>query len=252
MAINVLRESAASIQKEKIFSLMADEVTDVLNKEQAIVCFHSVDEIFEPLQDFVGIHAVASTKAGIFFGVFKDTMLRLNLRTSDCCGQCYDGAPNICASKSGVAIQLRSEEPHATFIHCYSHALNLADGDTVKNSIFRDTLDTTFEISKLLRFSPRYHAIFELLKPEIAPGTPGFRTLCPTRWTVRASSLESVLKNYALLQALWEESIEVVTDSETCARLIQMQTTMETFRYLFGLVLGEHILKHTDNLSKTL
>lgn len=253
MAVNVLREIATSIQKAKFFSLMADEVTDASNKEQVIVCFRTVDETFEPHEHFVGIHAVECIKADILVGVLKDTMLRMNLRMSDCRGQCYDGAANMCGSKSGVAIQLRSEEPRATFIHCYGHALNLAAGETVKkNRVLRDTLDTTFEISKLIKFSPRRDAIFERLKAEISPGTPGFRTLCPTRWTVRASSLESVLKNYTVLQALWEESIEIVTDSETRARLIGVQTTMQTFRYFFGLVLGERILKHTDNLSKTL
>ena len=44
---------------------------------------------------------------------------------SDCRGQCYDGAANMSGSKSGVAMQFRSEETRATFIHCYGHALNL-------------------------------------------------------------------------------------------------------------------------------
>ena len=35
-------------------------------------------------------------------------------------------------------------------------ALNLAAGDAMKkNKILRDTLDTTFEICKLLKYSPR-------------------------------------------------------------------------------------------------
>ena len=142
-------------KKAKFFSLMADEVTDSSNKEQVIVCLRSVDENFAPHEDFLGNHAVESIKADILVGVLKDTMLRMNLRLSDCRGQCYDGAANMCGSKSGVASQLMSEEPRATFMHCYGHALNLAAGDTVrKNRILRDTLDTTFEISKLLKFSP--------------------------------------------------------------------------------------------------
>ena len=130
---------------------MADEVTNVSNKEQVIVCFHSIDESFEPHEDFVSIHTVAYIKADIVLGVLKDTILRLNLRMSDCRGKCYDGATNRCGSKSGVAIQLTSEEPHATctFIHFYRHTLHLAVGDTVKkNRILRHTLDTMFEMSR--------------------------------------------------------------------------------------------------------
>ena len=43
------------------------------------------------------------------------------------------------------------------------------------NRILQDTLDTTFEIFKLFKFSPRRDAIFQVLKAEIAPGTPGFK-----------------------------------------------------------------------------
>ena len=104
---------------------MADEVTDASNIEQVLVCFRRFGERFEPHEYFVFIHAVESIKADIFVAVLKDTMLRMNLCMSDCRGQCYDGAANMSGSKSGVAIQLQSEEPRATFIHCYGQALNL-------------------------------------------------------------------------------------------------------------------------------
>ena len=154
--------------------------------------------------------------------VIKDTILRIEFCIRDCRGQCCDGAANMSGAKKGTASQICSEEPHAIFIHCYGHALNLAVGVTVKrNHILRDTLDTTFEISKLLKFSPRRDALFNKLKGEISPELPGFRTLCPTRWTLRVSSLESViLCNYAVFLALWEDAKEIVKDSETRARII--------------------------------
>ena len=159
----------------------------------------------------------------------------------------------MCGSKKGAATQITSVESRAVFIHCYGHALNLAIGDTIKsNKILRDTLDTTYEISKLLKYSPRRGALFEKIKAEINPGTPGFRTLCPTQWTVRGSSLESVRINYKVFHELWEEAKDIVKDSETRARIVGVQFYMKSFDYLFGMVLGEHLLKHTDNLSKTL
>ena len=41
-------------------------------------------------------------------------------------------------------------------------------------------------------------------------------------------------------------------DSEVCARIIGVHSFMTKFEYLFDVVLGECILKHTDNRSKTL
>ena len=81
-----------------------------------------------------------------------------------------------CGARRGVASQISSDEPRSIFVHCYGHDLNLTAGETVKNNrILQDTLDTTFEIFKLFKFSPRRDAIFQVLKAEIAPGTPGFK-----------------------------------------------------------------------------
>ena len=94
--------------------------------------------------------------------------------------------------------------------------------------------------------------MFERLKSEIAPMCPGLRTLCSTRWTVTAASLESVIKNYTVLQQLWEEAKAVASDSEVQARINGIEGQMERFSYLFGVALGECIFRHTDNLSRTL
>ena len=42
------------------------------------------------------------------------------------------------------------------------------------------------------------------LKEEMGSDAPGVRTLCPTRWTVRAESLYSILANYDHILLLWE------------------------------------------------
>ena len=47
------------------------------------------------------------------------------------------------------------------------HALNLAVGDSMKQSkVCQDALDTAYEISKLLRFSPKQHAAFDRIRVE--------------------------------------------------------------------------------------
>ena len=69
---------------------------------------------------------------------------------------------------------------------------------------------------------------------------------------VRANSLQSVLDNYSVLQELWEESKDKVSDPSVKARIIGVQAQFKKFPYFFGVLLGELILKHSDNLSKTL
>ena len=220
MGLYIAREIAASIKSSRFFTIMADEVTDVSNKEQVVICFRSIDENFEAHEDFIGLHTVDSIKADNLVRVLKDAVLRMNLDMKNCRGQCYNGAANMSGAKHGTSTQIQSEEPKAIFIHCFGHALNLAVADTVKkNRILRDTLDTVFEISRLLKFSPCRDAMFTKLKADLCPDVPGFRTLCPTRWMVKAASMESVVENYAVFQALWEEAKDAVRDSETHARI---------------------------------
>ena len=74
--------------------------------------------------------------------------------------------------------------------------------------------------------------------------------MCPTRWTVRAASLQSIIDNYMVFQALWEELRDVLTSSEIRARLVGVEAMTGNFDFLFGLaVLGERILKHTMPIS---
>ena len=77
-------------------------------------------------------------------------------------------------------------------------------------------------------------------------------TLCPTRWTVKAASLQSVIDNYDVFLEFWDDAREITADAESRARINGVKAQMERFDFLFGLCLGACIMHHTDNLSKTL
>ena len=63
----------------------------------------------------------------------------------------------------------------------------------------------------------------------MAPDSPGMRLLCPTRWTVKADSLKSVLDNYETLMETWNESVEVLKDTEMKARVLGVLSQMKRF-----------------------
>ena len=67
----------------------------------------------------------------------------------------------------------------------------------------RPCLDAVFEITKLIKKSPKRDVIFQKLKHDLATDTPSFRILCPTRWTVCAASLQSVLDNYVKFSSVF-------------------------------------------------
>lgn len=126
--------------------------------------------------------------------MIKDVLLQLQIPTSKLRGQCYDGCGTMAGKKSGVATRIQQEEPRAIFTHCYGHALNLSVGDTIKScKVMKNSLDTCFELIKLIKWSPKRDGMLARLKEEVGDTTPNVRTLCPTRWTVRANSLSSVI-----------------------------------------------------------
>ena len=136
--------------------------------------------------------------------------------------------------------QIEEEEPKAIYTYCYGHAFNLAAGDSTKAcTTLKNALDITLEITKLVKLSQRRDTIFLRLKKQLQCNAPGIRILCPTRWTVPADSLKSVLDNFVVLRELWQEALEIVFDSEMRAKISGVALLMERFDFFFGMCLGE-------------
>ena len=69
--------------------------------------------------------------------------------------------------------------------------INLAVNDAMKLSLpIKKVLEVTYEVTKLIKYSPRREEVIRELKSSLDMETgsmsPGIRLLCPTRWTVRA------------------------------------------------------------------
>ena len=258
MAIQILGDVQKRVQAAGKYSILADECTDCSNKEQFTINLRYVDGKLEDHTEFIGLYAQDSINADSLVASIKDVLCRMNLKLSDCRGQCYDGASNMSGSKNGVAAQLITEESRAIYTHCYCHALNLAISDALKNcKVCRDALDIAFEITKLVKFSSTRNVLFDKIQSEANEDDEslvGIRTFCPTRWTVKGDSVESILVNYDSLMQLWNTCLETGSklQSDVKCRILGVQSQMSNFSLLFGLKLCERILKITDNLSKTL
>ena len=192
-------------------TLMVDETTDVSNKEQVVVCFRWVDSNLEPHEEFIGLYEVESTRSSTIVATIHDVLQRVNVSITKLRCQCYDGASSMSGSRGGVAVQLQKEEPRAVYTHCYGHAHGLACSEK----------------------SPRRDATLQKLKEQMPDDSPGIRVLCPTRWTVRAQALQSILANYQVLQLVWEESLDLVNDTEMRSRIQGVSSCMRSFDFFF-------------------
>ena len=74
MALRVLRKIAGSLQSAPYFTVMVDEITDVSNVEQVVICIRWVSEKFEVQEELVGLYKVPSTGAEIIYAAITDVM----------------------------------------------------------------------------------------------------------------------------------------------------------------------------------
>ena len=144
MANHALRLKLSEIHQSMFFGLMADEYTDVSNREQVSICLHWVNsKEFNVHEDFIGFYEVDNIQNTTIVQAITDAPIRLNLPILRCRGQNHDGASNMMGKKSGVAAEIIKIEPKALATHCYCHSLNLSVKSTTEQcQLLRDTLDT--------------------------------------------------------------------------------------------------------------
>ena len=110
MAFHILRQLSKDIQENGWHAIMADKCTDVSNIEQFTICIRWVDKYLESHDSFIGLYKVDSITSDTLVSAIKDTLVRLNVKLTDCRGQCYDGASNMSGSRRGVAAQICGDE----------------------------------------------------------------------------------------------------------------------------------------------
>lgn len=261
MANQLLRRKLYDINNSKMFSLMADEYTDVANKQQLSICTRWVDDNLNACEDFLGFYEVPNIKSDTLVSCIKDALIRFNLPIDYLRGQTYDGASNMMGKKSGVAQQIKSLQPKAVETHCHGHSLSLSVKDATRESrLLSDVMAYAGEIVTLVKYSPKRENMLGDIKESIEfendyedhDLVESLTKLCVTRWTVRGTAFKRILRNYQPLADLWEESLGESLDSDTRKRIIGCRGQMTTFRFFYGLNLGQTIYSITDNLSKTL
>ena len=167
-------------------------------------------------------------------------------------GQCYDGCSTMMAKKKGVATLIKQDvQALALSTHSYTHSLNLACRYWIKNStIVSNSLDMLYEITKLVKFSPKCNSHLRKIheeeyyenKEKLRGKMQTLRLFSQTHWTVRSIIVKlEELCNWCLVEY-----------KEYKARIHGVQAQMETFDYFFRLRLGILLLRHSDNLSMSL
>ena len=173
-----------------------------------------------------------NTKAQTIFSVIKDLLIRCSLYLSNCRGQAFDGASNMSGKNNGIQALVKKEQKSALYVHCLAHSLNLCVQCIAKQcELIRNVMAFMYELLQLIKFSPKRLTLFDSIRAQESLHSPALRSLCPTRWTVKNGSIESVLHNL-----------------KGSGLLVQM----ESFDVFFGLKLAHLVFAASEQLFTNL
>ena len=78
IALRIVSDLAEGTRKNGYFSLMADDSTDVSNKEQLAICLRHVDHNLVAHEEFIGFYHIPNIFSDTIVSVIKDVLLRIN------------------------------------------------------------------------------------------------------------------------------------------------------------------------------
>ena len=117
--------SRNTITNSYVFSLIADEASDISNREQVSICIRHCTSSLESNEVFLGFFETHKTDSNTLFCLVKDALLRLGLDIFCLRGQGYDGGSSMAGKINGLQQKMIQENPKALYFHCAGHQLNL-------------------------------------------------------------------------------------------------------------------------------
>ena len=247
----------SEVKQAKFFSVIADEVVDIANKEQLSVCLRYVFD--NCVTDFVPIERITGE-------VIADAIIcRLKawgLSLADLRGQCYDGSSNMAGARSGCKSIVQQQAPMAIYSHCAAHQLNLAVVSACKIQAFQNTESCIGEMTRFFKFSAKRQRLLDRALDIVTPVTHAkkLKDACRTRWIQRIDSytvfLELLPAVHTALEAIscpsqfkelgtdWSWDGETLTKAngflyqlESSSFLVCFKILLEVLSYLRSLTL---------------
>ena len=234
------------VRKAGIFSIIADETTDIATKQQLALCVRYVDEpevsngsAASPVvrEDVVGLINPTQTTgkhlAEAIVRKLRDLSLDINLLR----GQGYDGGSNMSGAIKGVQSELKAIQPLALYTHCAAHRLNLALMKASDMPAMRNLLGTIQNVCSFFSRSAGRTALLDRAAEAECPGARArkLKPLCQTRWVERH---DTVLVFWDLLPAVvvaLQEAADASTDAKVVSAANGMISCIASFEFIVTL-----------------
>ena len=113
------------IRQCNFYSIMVDECNDVSTLEELSIYCRWVENGL-PVEHFIDILPIKKANAETITGALIAFLKNKQIPLTRLIGMGFDGAAAFSGKKSGVQARLKMLSPHALYVHCHCHLLQLA------------------------------------------------------------------------------------------------------------------------------
>ena len=215
----------SSVQKAGAFTILADETKDCGKKEQVL---HYVNvEAAELFEHFLTYVQATSLDVG---SLSVDALRTNGLDPQSNVSQGYDGASVKSGRCTGVQQRICEVVPHATYVHCYAHRLNLVLVDSMR---IVPEASEFFSLMEVLHFCQEVFAMQgDRLNCIQTNPQRQLQRLSDPRWCCRYLAVEAVCRTFGSVLATLEE----LANGEDRSRAVEatgILTEVQTFKFYF-------------------
>ncbi|XP_025208701.1 52 kDa repressor of the inhibitor of the protein kinase-like [Melanaphis sacchari] len=248
----IQKEIVLKINQAKFFTILADETCDISRIEQMSLCVRYIDNgcIKEDFLAFIPIYDVSGK--GMACTIIRE-IGKLGIKIENLIGQGYDGASAMSGLYNGVQKHIRDKIPHALYVHCAAHSLNLAIGKSCTIPEIRNCIGSISTIINFFRKSPMRSAVLKEFIKKHTPSTQqsSLIQMCETRWIDRHESVLRFKDLYKVI-AYALNDLESNHNLETSQLAFQLSKTHRSSQFIIALYVIEKLFSITLPLCNAL
>ena len=250
------------------FGILADESSDVAQKEQMALCLRFVNKKGRVCERFLGIVHVEDTTSLSLKNAIESLLMEYSLSMSRIRGQGYDGASNMRGEINGLKTLIMDENKAAYYIHCFAHQLQLTLVAVAKENddciwlfehlgFLLNVIGISCKRKEMLRNIQALKVMEALesneiesgqgLNQELGLGRPG-----DTRWGSHYKTVLNIISLYGTITSLLETIGKGTIHRDDRVKAQTVMTTFESFEFIFMVHLMCEIFGFTDKLCQAL
>ncbi|XP_057803103.1 uncharacterized protein LOC131018393 [Salvia miltiorrhiza] len=251
------------------FGILADESSDVSQKEQLALCLRYVDgKTGMIVERFLGLVHVGDTTAMSLKNAIISLLMEHSLSPSKIRGQGYDGASNMKGEINGLKTLIMKDTPCAYYVHCFAHQLQLTLVAVArKNNDCSWLFETLANLMNVIGVSCKRRDMIRVIQAqkvahaleigELESGSGlnqevGLKRPGDTRWGSHYKTLLNIINIFPTIVEVLEMIGKNASCSEDRIKAQAILYSFESFDFIFMVHLMLTIFGYTNDLCVVL